>query len=198
MAQNGPPINFTRPEQSACLKAFEDPNGPDYKRALALIQIGADNLRRHPRCDMDRFEPSPAHRDQLQFLQDRRNIEQRNRRAIAAGAKLYDSPTNWTCLARIAVSRAAFVSGTSFSANTSGSPNLSGSPGEFACTPDRRTNLNPPSARPTPPARDHGSALSIGSPSTRPSRTPAFDPAVAAAQGRCASPSWTAAPRPAC
>lgn len=90
MTTAGPPVNFTRPDRSACLKAFADTNSPGYRRALELIQIGAKNLLLHPRCDMEGFEPCLAHRDQLEFLRHRQDIELLNRRAIVDGSKVYD------------------------------------------------------------------------------------------------------------
>ena len=91
MVAHGPPVNFTRPENSASLTVFEDRDGPGYRRALELIRKGARNLREHPRCDMPGFEPCEMHRKQLEHLADRRRIEARNREAIVEGRKVYDA-----------------------------------------------------------------------------------------------------------
>ncbi len=90
MTTVGPPVNFTRPDRSACLKAFTDTNSDGYKRALELIRVGSNNLVLHRRCDMDGFEPCPTHRNQLEFLRRRQDIELLNRRAIVDGDKVYD------------------------------------------------------------------------------------------------------------
>jgi len=92
MAKTGPPVNFTRPEQSECLKAFAGPGDPAYVRALDLIRKGGRDLREHPRCDMPGFVPSRMHRQQLAHLAQRRRVEARNREAIVEGRKVYDRP----------------------------------------------------------------------------------------------------------
>ena len=83
-------VNFTRPDRSACLKAFGDINSPGYIRALELIRIGSDNLMGNPRCDMEGFLPSEAHRNQLEFLGHRQDIEKLNRSAIVNASKVFD------------------------------------------------------------------------------------------------------------
>jgi len=92
MVAHGPPVNFTRPERSACLKAFASAGDPNCHRALELIRKGQRGLREHPRCDMPGFSPCEAHRKQLEFLAQRRRIEARNREAIVHGRKVYDRP----------------------------------------------------------------------------------------------------------
>ena len=90
MATHGPPVNFSRPERSACLRAFPGSNDPGYRRALELIRKGAKNLEEHPRCDMPGFVPCEAHRRQQAFLRQRQRIEARNREAIVKGRKVFD------------------------------------------------------------------------------------------------------------
>jgi len=68
MAAHGPLVNFTRPECSLCLQAFQSPSDPRYLRALELIRQGQRNLQLHPRCDMPGFTPCDAHERQLESL----------------------------------------------------------------------------------------------------------------------------------
>ncbi len=86
----GSPINFTRPERSLCLSGFADKADSKYVQALALIRKGAERLRAHPRSDMPGFRPCEADQRRLDFLARRRAIEQRNRRAILSGRRVYD------------------------------------------------------------------------------------------------------------
>ncbi|MCG8510333.1 MAG: hypothetical protein MI741_13980, partial [Rhodospirillales bacterium] len=90
MGRHGPPVNFTRPRMSACLKVFDDQDTPSYRRALALIEKGRQNLADHPRLDMPGFVPSAMHQAQLQHLDERREIQARIRRAILADERVYD------------------------------------------------------------------------------------------------------------
>jgi len=87
---HGSPINFTRPARSLCLSGFTDRTDATYVRALALIRKGAERLRAHPRSDMPGFVPCEADKRRLEHLAKRRAIERRNRRAIAAGRRVYD------------------------------------------------------------------------------------------------------------
>ncbi|HUT88998.1 MAG TPA: hypothetical protein VMY37_05860 [Thermoguttaceae bacterium] len=90
MAAGELPINFTRPEQSACLKAFPDPADPGYQEALALIRSGQEMLARHPRVDMPGFVPCVVDRQRLDYHAERQRVDERNRRAIRRGTKVYD------------------------------------------------------------------------------------------------------------
>ena len=90
MVKHGDPVSFTRPEKSLCLAGFDGKEGPDYLRALALIQKGADNLAAHPRLDMPGFQPCKADQARLDHLAERQRIEKLNRKAIVEGRKLYD------------------------------------------------------------------------------------------------------------
>ena len=86
----GSPVNFTRPARSLCLSGFGDRTSPEYVAALGLIEKGAARLREHPRSDMAGFRPCEADKRRLDYLAERRAIERRNRRAIAAGLRVYD------------------------------------------------------------------------------------------------------------
>ena len=86
----GSPVNFTRPARSLCLSGFGDKTSPEYIAALGLIEKGAAGLGEHPRSDMAGFKPCEADKRRLEHLAKRRAIEQRNRRAIAAGRRVYD------------------------------------------------------------------------------------------------------------
>ncbi|MCP4785323.1 MAG: hypothetical protein GY903_04830 [Fuerstiella sp.] len=93
MASHGPPVNFTRPQQSACLQAFNSVSDPGYRRALELIRKGQNQLIAHPRFDMPGFVPSAMHGDQLEYLQRRNESEVRSRAAIRRGTRVYDGAT---------------------------------------------------------------------------------------------------------
>jgi hypothetical protein len=92
MGAYGPPVSFTRPEMSLCLKGFGNKSHPAYVEALSLIRKGKATLEAHPRADMPGFRPSPADQARLDHLAMRQGVEQRNRAAIVNGAKLYDKP----------------------------------------------------------------------------------------------------------
>ena len=93
MSTHGSPVNFTRPEMSLCLTGCKHKNGTAYKKALALIQKGAENLKTNPRLDMEGFKPGAADQARLDFLEKRRQVELLNRRAIIEGKKRYDEVT---------------------------------------------------------------------------------------------------------
>jgi len=88
MSRSGPPVNFTRPERSACLQGLD--GTACYRDALELIRKGQRQLQDHPRCDMPGFVPCDAHQEQLEFLARRQQIEARNRDAIVGKEKVYD------------------------------------------------------------------------------------------------------------
>jgi len=81
----GSPINFTRPEHSLCLKAFDDKGDPGYADALAIIRSGKEMLDKHPRLDMPGFRACQADQERLDYHALRQDIETRNRHAIGAG-----------------------------------------------------------------------------------------------------------------
>jgi len=85
-----PPINFTRPELSPCLQAFDSPVNKGYAQALALIKTGSDMLIKHPRADMLGFKACKEDQKRLDFYQTRKKIETHNREALLSGKKLYD------------------------------------------------------------------------------------------------------------
>jgi hypothetical protein len=87
MAAGELPINFTRPEQSACLRAFPGPADPGYQQALALIRSGQEMLARHPRVDMPGFVPCVADQQRLDYHALRQEINEANRRAIVEGRR---------------------------------------------------------------------------------------------------------------
>lgn len=91
MSSYGSPVSFTRPELSLCLQGFDDRVDPNYLKAVALIQKGADKLRAHPRLDMPGFRPCAADQARLDHLAQRRAIERRNRRAIVAQQRVFDN-----------------------------------------------------------------------------------------------------------
>jgi hypothetical protein len=84
------PVNFTRPEFSACLRAFPDKSANGYAEALSLIKAGAAMLKEHPRVDMPGFKPCENDRERLDFHALRRKVEANNREALAKGLKVYD------------------------------------------------------------------------------------------------------------
>jgi hypothetical protein len=84
------PVDFTRPECSACLQAFADKSAPAYAEALGLIEAGKKMLGEHPRADMPGFTPGPHDQAQLNFHAARAKIEVANRQAILAHRKVYD------------------------------------------------------------------------------------------------------------
>ena len=85
MATHDPPVNFTRPEYSLCLRGFQDTGDPRYARALNLIRRGQRNLQEHPRCEMPGFVPCEAHRRQLEFLAECHRVNACGRRADEPG-----------------------------------------------------------------------------------------------------------------
>ena len=86
------PIDFTRPELSACLRAFPDPADGSYREALALIRAGQERLTQHPRADMPGCVPCEADRQRLDYYAQRRRVDEQNREAIRQGGKAYDPP----------------------------------------------------------------------------------------------------------
>jgi len=87
----GPQVSFDRPELSPCLRKFQDKNNPQYKEALAIIEAGREMLARHPREDMEGFQPCEDDQKREQKYLARREIEASNREAIRQGKKVYDA-----------------------------------------------------------------------------------------------------------
>jgi len=82
-------ISFDRPELSPCLQRL-DKNSDQYKKLLAAIQAGKEQLQKMPRADMDGFVPCEKDRQRLEKYHRRAEIELKNREAIRQGKKLYD------------------------------------------------------------------------------------------------------------
>ena len=84
-------ISFERPELSPCLGRIKGGKAsPEYKQALAIIQTGAAAMKAKPRCDMKGFVPCEADRKRLEKFDRLDRIEQKYRKAIQTGKKLYD------------------------------------------------------------------------------------------------------------
>ena len=84
------PVNFTRPELSACLRAFPDPAEAGYAEALALIRTGQALLAAHPRAEMPGFQPGAADQQRLDFWHRRQRIENQVRQALREQRTVYD------------------------------------------------------------------------------------------------------------
>jgi hypothetical protein len=88
----GPLVSFDRPELSPVLARFPGPEDPAYQEVLAIIRAGQTLLAQRPRADMPGFVPCQTdQRREVKYLL-RRNIELRNRAAIAEGREVYDEP----------------------------------------------------------------------------------------------------------
>jgi hypothetical protein len=84
-------ISFERPELSPCLKRIKAGKESDaYKQAIAIIQAGSAALKAKPRCDMKGFVPCAEDKKRLDKFDYLDSIEQKYRKAIDAGKKLYD------------------------------------------------------------------------------------------------------------
>lgn len=79
-------INFTRPEQSACLEGM-DPAAPERLEAIELIRAGGSVLASHPRPDMPGFQLSDPAEIQQEERYDRRLAEEEAMRAAIAAGK---------------------------------------------------------------------------------------------------------------
>ncbi|MCX6926908.1 MAG: hypothetical protein NT154_27430 [Verrucomicrobia bacterium] len=91
MASGELPVNFTRPERSACLRAFPTPEQPGYTEALALIRAGQSMLAEHPRADMAGFQPCAADQERLNAWRQRREMEEGIWQALREGRQVYDA-----------------------------------------------------------------------------------------------------------
>lgn len=86
------PVNFTRPEFSACLTAFTNTADTGYVEALSLIKAGQARLAQHPGADAPGFVPCPADQARLNFHELRKQEQDLVKKAIKDGKKLYDKP----------------------------------------------------------------------------------------------------------
>lgn len=94
MASGELPVNFTRPERSACLRAFPTAESAGYTEAFALIRAGQAMLAEHPRADMPGFQPCTADQERLNAWHHRREIEEGVWQALREGRKVYDAGRN--------------------------------------------------------------------------------------------------------
>ena len=91
MATGELPVNFTRPERSACLRAFRAASTPGYAEALSLIRAGQAMLAEHPRAEMPGFQPCVADQQRLDACRQRRQVEERVLQALRENRKIYDT-----------------------------------------------------------------------------------------------------------
>ena len=91
MATGELPVNFTRPERSACLRAFRAAGTSEYLEALALIRAGQAMLAEHPRAEMPGFQPCVADQERLDACGQRRQIEEHAWQALRENRKIYDT-----------------------------------------------------------------------------------------------------------
>lgn len=94
MASGELPVNFTRPERSACLRAFPTAESPGCAEAIALIRAGQAMLAEHPRADMPGFQPCAADQERLAAWHQRREIEEGVWQALREGRQVYDAARN--------------------------------------------------------------------------------------------------------
>ncbi|MBE7503092.1 MAG: hypothetical protein HS113_22980 [Verrucomicrobiales bacterium] len=85
-------VSFDRPELSPCLALIKDPEGADYREALALIRAGQAMLAQRPEADRPGFVACPEDQRREAKSAERSRLEQRSRDAIARGDKVYDAP----------------------------------------------------------------------------------------------------------
>ncbi len=86
----GAMVSFDRPELSPSLAKFADKSDAKYREALAIIQAGREMLAKRPEADREGFVPCDTDRRRQEKYLMRRQIETRNRAAIAEGKKVYD------------------------------------------------------------------------------------------------------------
>jgi hypothetical protein len=87
----GPQITFDRPELSLCLAGLSDPADPKRVEALALIRAGADQLAECPEADAPGFVPCEVDLWREAKYRARQEAELRNRAAIHAGYRHFDT-----------------------------------------------------------------------------------------------------------
>ena len=100
VANRGPDVCFERPELSPCLTSLQGKDEAAYREALAIIEAGKAMLAQRPRADMTDFVPCPTDQQRQQKYVDRQQVELRNRAAIVAGGKAYDTKPAETRLER--------------------------------------------------------------------------------------------------
>jgi hypothetical protein len=85
----GPLVSFDRPELSPCLSRLDE-GSVAWLEALAIIRAGADELAARPEPDHPEFVPSRLDQWREAKYQDRNRQEERRRRAILEGSRVYD------------------------------------------------------------------------------------------------------------
>lgn len=90
----GPQITFDRPELSPCLEAAKTKSANDYTEALEIIRSGKLALEARPEADKPGFAASPRDQWREEKYLKRLQMEQDNRRAIAAGERAFDPGRN--------------------------------------------------------------------------------------------------------
>jgi hypothetical protein len=93
-SNRGPQISFDRPALSPCLarlRADGEAKAADLAEALAIIQAGAEQLRRQPEADAPGFVACAADLAREAKYERRLKIELANREAIRRGARVYDA-----------------------------------------------------------------------------------------------------------
>ena len=83
-------INLDRPELSPVLADMERQQPEAHQKALALIERGRQRLRKTPRADMEGFVPCQTDRVRLAKYERLQAHQERIRRAIQFGEKVYD------------------------------------------------------------------------------------------------------------
>lgn len=87
-------VSFTRPEMSPCLSKWsteKEKNSPEYKEALALLNIGKSNLEKQNRGESPDFQPTVEKEILQQKKYDSlREREQKMRNAVLNGNKFFD------------------------------------------------------------------------------------------------------------
>jgi len=82
-------ISFTRPEKSPCLAKFTDKDDPNYRKALAIIESGRQQLSARPRADMPGFRLVGIEaRREAKYVRLEK-LEARMRQAVVAGQKQF-------------------------------------------------------------------------------------------------------------
>ena len=87
----GTQVNFTRPEESVCLRGFKDKNDPKYREAVAIIERGMARLEERPRADMPGFSPKgPSDLQRLARLDHHCSLQQKAIAGLSDGTKAFD------------------------------------------------------------------------------------------------------------
>ena len=87
--RKNPDISFERPELSPRLQKVKN-DLEKYKKVLAAIKEAGEQMKKKPRCDMDGFVPCETDRRRLSRYKWYESVEERFRKAICEGKKLYD------------------------------------------------------------------------------------------------------------